>query len=48
MAVGAHHVGEHLSIAGVGLGPTRRVAVPVARGRLVLGERLDDKEPTNV
>ena len=24
VAVGAHHVGEHLDITGVGLGPTRR------------------------
>ena len=29
--VGAHEVGEHLGVAGIGLGPRDRVAVPIAR-----------------
>ncbi len=33
VAVGAHHVGEHLGVAGVGLGAARRVTVAIARRR---------------
>ena len=31
LAVGAHEVGEHPGIAAVGLGPARRVPLPIAR-----------------
>ena len=57
VAVGAHHVGEHLGVAGVGLGAARRMAVSIARRRhrvhrveLVAGghQGADEKAPVRL
>ena len=53
VTVGAHHVGKHLRVAGVGLGAAGRMAVPIARrrhrvdgiGLVTGGHQSADEEP---